>query len=103
MRPADADDRVFLGVVERGAEPDAGFGARVASRERRAEAAPRFVGEAGRDGPPPAMMKLHARQVEGVEVGSRSMSASWVGTPATVVICSRASELERGVRRASAP
>ena len=34
VRAADADDRVLVGIVERGAEPDAGFGARVARRER---------------------------------------------------------------------
>ena len=69
MRAADADDLVVLGVVERGAEPDAGLGARVARRERGAEArrAPRAQRGRGRaaaddDGP-------HARQVEGVEVG----------------------------------
>ena len=46
VRASDAHDRVLLGVVERGAEPDAGFGARVAGHERGAEAASRLLGEA---------------------------------------------------------
>ena len=51
VRAPDADDRVLVGVVERGAEPDAGLGARVARREPRAEPAARFLGEAGCDRP----------------------------------------------------
>ncbi len=49
MGPADADDRVLLGIVECGTEPDPGFGARVARRKLRIEAATRLLGQAGRD------------------------------------------------------
>ena len=51
VRPADADHGVLVGIVERGAEPDPRFGARVARRERGAEAPAGFFGQAGSDRP----------------------------------------------------
>ena len=69
VRPAHADDRVLVGIVERGAEPDAGFGARVAGGEARAEAAARFLGEPGSDRPAARDDVLHRVQVEVVELG----------------------------------
>ena len=103
MRTADADDRVFVGIVERGAEPDAGLGARVARRELRAEAAARFLGEAGRDRTAARDDVLHRLESRSVsKSGSRNINASCVGTPATVVIRSRASSSSAGAR-ASVP
>ena len=69
MRTPDADDRVLVGIVERGAEPDAGFGARVARREARAEPAARLLREPGRDRTAARDDVLHRLEVEGVEVG----------------------------------
>ena len=47
VRPAHADLGVLVGVVERGAEPDARFGAGVAHRQRGAEAGSRLSDERG--------------------------------------------------------
>ncbi len=69
VRPPDADDRVLLGIVECGAETDAGFRARVARRERGAEATACLLGETGRDRSAARDDVLHRRQVEAIELG----------------------------------
>ena len=72
VRPPDADDRVLVGIVERGAEPDAGLGARVARRERGAE--PRRVPprpDPGVTGPPPTTMNWTLSRSKSSKSGSR--------------------------------
>ncbi len=54
-------------------------------------------------GPPPAMMKRTLDRSNASKSGWRSMSASCVGTPATVVMLLAGEQLERVVRHASAP
>jgi hypothetical protein len=69
MRSTHADDGVLLGVVERGAEADPRFGARIARRQRGAEAIARLLREAGSDRSAPDDEEADAVEVVGVEVG----------------------------------
>ena len=68
MRPPDADDRVLVRVVERGAEADARLRARVAGGESRTEAPAGLLGEPGRDRSAARDDVLHGREIEGVEL-----------------------------------
>ena len=69
VRAADADDGVFLGIVERGSEADACFRTRVASREQCAEPPAGFFGESGSDRPTAGDDEAQRGQVVVVEVG----------------------------------
>ena len=69
VRAPDAHDCILFGIVERGAEADAGFGARITRREQRAEAAARLLGQARCDRSAARDDVADARQVVRVEVG----------------------------------
>src|SRR5213076_2647942 len=66
---ADADNGVLLGVVERGAEADPCFRARIARRERGPETIARLSRQAGSDRSASDYEETHAVEVVGVEVG----------------------------------
>ena len=103
VRAADADHRVLVRVVERGAEPDAGLGARVARRERGAEARAGLLREPGRHRAAAGDEVADALEVERVEVrvGPASARAGWARRRWSPSARARRAAARR--RRATAP